>query len=48
MIDAWKGFFAQFPDYRNVFGTVEVRDGRVAEWCVHDDTPATRERLGIA
>jgi ketosteroid isomerase-like protein len=28
-IDAWRGFFAQFPDYRNVFETVEVRDGTV-------------------
>jgi len=26
---AWAGFFAAFPDYRNVFDTVDWRDGRV-------------------
>jgi ketosteroid isomerase-like protein len=74
-LDAWRGFFQQFPDYRNVFASVEaqgdvvtiighsectvpelagpalwtarVRDGKVAEWRVHDDSPATRERLGL-
>lgn len=28
-LDAWRGFFARFPDYRNIFETVEVRDGAV-------------------
>lgn len=28
-IAAWTGFFAQFPDYRNVFDTVRVHHDRV-------------------
>lgn len=28
-IAAWRGFFTQFPDYRNVFATIEVRDDLV-------------------
>ena len=27
--EAWRGFFAAFPDYRNDFATVTVRDERV-------------------
>ncbi|GAA0913841.1 nuclear transport factor 2 family protein [Virgisporangium aurantiacum] len=73
--DAWQGFFAAFPDYRNVFDVVTVagntvgvtghsvcseptltgpalwtaivRDGRVARWQVHDDTPENRRTLGV-
>lgn len=73
-LDAWRGFFALFPDYRNVFTslteredmvvvvgysecadpalsgpalwTVIIRNGMVAEWRVHEDTPETRARLG--
>src|SRR5262245_25320507 len=29
-IEAWRGFFAAFPDYRNVFVTVRVRGELVA------------------
>ncbi|HEY9368834.1 nuclear transport factor 2 family protein [Streptomyces sp.] len=74
-IEAWRGFFAAFPDYRNVFTsmraagdlvTVEGRSvctqpalagpalwtarasGRqLAEWRVHEDSPANRLRLGL-
>lgn len=28
-IAAWRAFFTQFPDYRNVFATVDVRDDLV-------------------
>jgi ketosteroid isomerase-like protein len=74
-VDAWRGFFGAYPDYRNVFGamvarggrvvvtghsvcaderlagpaiwTAAVRDGRVAEWRVYEDTPDTRVALGL-
>ena len=29
-IEAWRGFFATFPDYRNVFATMRVRGDMVA------------------
>lgn len=29
MLQAWQGFFASFPDYRNVFERVETRDSLV-------------------
>jgi ketosteroid isomerase-like protein len=74
---AWQGFFASFPDYRNVFEAMtadgadevvtivgrsecsvpelagpalwraRIRDGRVAEWRVYEDTPANRLALGL-
>lgn len=72
-LEARRGFFASFPDYRNVFEslaargevvtvvghsvcsapslagpavwTVRIRDGRVAEWRVHEVAPQVRERL---
>jgi ketosteroid isomerase-like protein len=72
-LDAWRGFFESFPDYRNVFTsfairgdlvtivghsvcaepslagpalwTATIRDGRVARWRVHPDTPEVRARL---
>lgn len=75
-LDAWRGFFAQFPDYRNHFkrfisgmGQVTVvghstcsepaldgpalwkatvKDGKVTEWRVYEDTPENRATLGIA
>ena len=28
-VDAWRGFFASFPDYRNEFATVTTTDDRV-------------------
>ncbi|MQA98649.1 MAG: DUF4440 domain-containing protein [Streptosporangiales bacterium] len=28
-LDTWRGFFAAFPDYRNEFAEVVVRDDRV-------------------
>ena len=73
-LDAWGKFFAAFPDYRNVFELLTLRDdevlivgrsscsepalagpalwravvedGRVREWLVADDTPASRRALG--
>jgi ketosteroid isomerase-like protein len=30
VVEAWKGFFALFPDYRNIFDRVESRDNLVA------------------
>lgn len=70
-LDAWRGFFDSFPDYRNVFDsltarddlvtvvghsvcsepslagpalwTARIRDGKVAEWHVYEDTPQVRE-----
>jgi ketosteroid isomerase-like protein len=30
VVEAWKGFFAHFPDYRNIFERVESRDHLVA------------------
>jgi len=27
---AWRGFFEQFPDYRNIFDRIVARDGEVA------------------
>jgi ketosteroid isomerase-like protein len=75
-LDAWRGFFASFPDYRNIFDRVEadgdrvtvvgrsscsdarldgpalwaatVRDGRLAEWRVYEDTAPNRHMLGLA
>ena len=75
VLKAWKGFFAAFPDYRNVFGQMvvsggvvvitghstcsdkrldgpalwraRVRDGRVAEWQVYEDTPEHRSELRL-
>ena len=29
MVEAWKGFFAQFPDYRNIFEQIESRNDYV-------------------
>jgi hypothetical protein len=74
-IEAWRGFFAAFPDYRNSFegmrtreDTVaiagrsscsdprldgpalwlaKVREGRVSEWRVYDDTDENRTLLGL-
>jgi ketosteroid isomerase-like protein len=75
-IDAWRGFFAAFPAYRNEFDSVRVAGGTivvsghsycpghpelegpalwtasvdrdlVSEWRVYDDTPQTRELLGL-
>jgi ketosteroid isomerase-like protein len=28
-VDTWRGFFASFPDYRNIFDRLEVTDDRV-------------------
>ena len=28
-VEAWRGFFAAFPDYRNTFTSFGVRDGKV-------------------
>jgi len=75
-LEAWRGFFTAFPDYRNIFDRLEVdedrvavvgrsscsdvrldgpalwaakvRDGKLAEWRVYDDTPTNRHTLGIA
>jgi ketosteroid isomerase-like protein len=74
-LDAWRGFFAAFPDYRNIFERLllqeesvvvvgrsscsdarldgpalwvaRMRDGKVAEWRVYDDTPTLRRTLGV-
>jgi ketosteroid isomerase-like protein len=74
-LDAWRGFFEVFPDYRNVFSTLSargnvvtivghslcaepslagpalwtatVRDGKVAEWRVFEDTPQARRLLKL-
>jgi uncharacterized protein (TIGR02246 family) len=74
-LESWRGFFEQFPDYRNVFTTqiprdnvvlvvgystcsfepldgpavwrAIVRDNKVAEWRVYEDTQTTRHTLGI-
>ncbi|MCX5011724.1 nuclear transport factor 2 family protein [Streptomyces sp. NBC_00555] len=74
-LDAWRGFFESFPDYRNVFDsltaredvvtvvghsvcsepslagpalwTARIRNGEVAEWRVHEDTPQVREQLAV-
>jgi ketosteroid isomerase-like protein len=73
VLRAWKGFFAAFPDYRNIFDRIDVtdgvvvmagrsacadmrldgpalwrarvRDGRVAEWQIYEDTPEHRREL---
>src|SRR5215510_3210211 len=75
-LEAWRGFFTSFPDYRNIFDRLEVendrvvvvgrstcsdvrldgpalwtarvRDDRLAEWRVYEDTPTNRRTLGIA
>jgi len=75
-LDAWRGFFDAFPDYRNTFTelsthadivtvvghstcsnkllngpalwTATVRDSRVAEWRVYEDSPANRAELAIS
>ena len=74
-LNAWRGFFQAFPDYRNIIEsltargdlvvlaghsvcpqpalagpalwTAMIRDGRVAEWRVYEDTPQTRHQLAI-
>jgi ketosteroid isomerase-like protein len=74
-LEAWRGFFAAFPDYRNIFERLMVQDesvvvsgrsscadarldgpalwvakmkeGKVAEWRVYDDTPTLRRTLGL-
>jgi hypothetical protein len=40
--DAWRGFLAPIPDYRNVAG------GLVAGWHVRDDTLEVRKLQGIS
>jgi ketosteroid isomerase-like protein len=30
VVEAWRGFFALFPDYRNIFKRIEARDQLVA------------------
>ncbi len=75
VLQAWKGFFGAFPDYRNTFEslaskgdlisitghsscsderlqgpvlwTARVRDGKITEWRVYNDTPENRRLLGI-
>lgn len=72
-VQAWAGFFAAFPDYRNLFErfvvagglvaiaghsvcsdsrlngpalwSAKVREGKIAEWRVYDDTPENRVSL---
>jgi ketosteroid isomerase-like protein len=74
-LEAWRGFFAAFPDYQNVFDslvsngdlvsitghstcsdkrldgpaiwTARLRDSKVSEWRVYDDTAENRRLLGI-
>jgi len=74
-LDAWRGFFEQFPDYLNHFTemnargdevvvvgystctyalldgpalwSAKVRDGKVAQWRVYNDTSEARAGLGI-
>jgi ketosteroid isomerase-like protein len=74
-VDAWRGFFDAFPDYKNHFDTLtekdelvivtgrstcsfkdldgaalwtaKVRDGKVSEWRVYDDSPKNRARLNV-
>ena len=74
-VASWRGFFASFPDYRNVFSSVtdrddvvlitgystcstaaldgpaiwtaHIRDGKVAEWRVYEDSKANRQHLNI-
>jgi ketosteroid isomerase-like protein len=75
-LDAWRGFFGAYPDYRNEFEsmvlassgmvavtgrsvcsepaldgpalwTAKIREGRVCEWRVYEDTPETRARIGL-
>ena len=76
VVDAWRGFFSSFPDYRNDFETFQTRDelviitgrsrcaderldgpalwtarvkqNRVAEWRVYEDTAALRSKLGLS
>jgi len=76
MKKGWAEFFTKFPDYRNIFTDVKVRnnvvvmlgystcshkqlDGpsiwtakirndRVSEWRVYEDTTSNRQQLGIA
>jgi len=75
VVEAWQGFFALFPDYRNSFARVESRnhlvaisgystcsekqldgpalwtaklkDEKVAEWRVYEDTLANRHLLSL-
>jgi uncharacterized protein (TIGR02246 family) len=75
-LDAWRSFFAAFPDYRNDFERMRIvgdhvaiaghsscsdprldrsalwsaklRRSQLCEWRVYDNTPANRERLGLA
>ena len=75
VLEAWREFFRLFPDYRNTFNNIELRDdfvivngystcsdkrlngpalwiakikdNKIAEWCVYDDTPENRELIGI-
>ena len=74
-LEAWRGFFTAFPDYRNIFDRLEVdgdrlavvgrsscsdvrldgpalwaakvREGKLAEWRVYEDTPTNRFTLGL-
>jgi ketosteroid isomerase-like protein len=74
-LDLWRGFFEQFPDYRNTFlelteqddlvlvvgystcsvdvldgpaiWTARVRANTVSQWRVYEDTPETRQSLGL-
>jgi ketosteroid isomerase-like protein len=76
VLNAWEGFFAAFPDYRNDWSkvmtseasvvaigrsfcttepalagpaiwTARTAGGKLSEWCVLEDTPVSRSRLGI-
>src|SRR6266702_2196979 len=47
-VEAWRGFFAAFPDYRNHFEHVVFSGSKavIAEWHVYEDTSANRALLG--
>jgi ketosteroid isomerase-like protein len=76
VLEAWRGFFDAFPDYRTVWASVtmnddllvatghsvcavdprldgpaiwtaSVRDDKVSEWRVYEDTPERRAMLGL-
>lgn len=74
-LKAWRGFFEQFPDYKNIFTSVtdkdsdvvirgysicsdkrlaglaiwtaKVKDEKLVEWRVYDDTSDNRKLLNI-
>jgi len=75
-IETWRGFFEQFPDYKNEFEQIKeidgnsvlvtgksicnyepldgpalwrakIKDGKLLEWQVYDDTDDNRTKLGI-